>query len=93
MHDRCIEKTIGKIRPAETETDLSFQWRALMRLPAAFIFHYGERMAREKPKLEERPLDSSLRLIVPSGYVRVTLSSRICASEEGKGGRKRTDQI
>jgi len=43
--DRRIEKTTGKIRSVETETDLSFQWRALTS-PKAFIFRY-ERMTRK----------------------------------------------
>lgn len=72
-HARCIEKTTGKIRPAEAKTDLSFQWRALTS-PTAFIFRYGERMTRKTKVKKSARSNSSLHLIVPSGYVRVTSS-------------------
>lgn len=80
MHDRCIEK-----KPlARSRGDRD---RSLVS-PMAFIFRYGKREWREKPKSKERSLDSSFRLIGRSGYARVTSSSRVCAVEKRLGESK-----
>lgn len=82
------EKTTGKIRPAEAETDLSFQWRALTP-PTAFIFCYGERMMR---KTEVKR--ASARLVSPFNRafgIRSSdfIKSRFHAAEERRGEKKR----
>lgn len=86
MHDR---KNLRQ--DPETETDLSFQCRALTRSPTAFIFRYAGRMAR---KTEVKR--ASARLVSPFNRtfgIRSSdfIKSRLCCRREKWSEKERSN--
>lgn len=83
MHDRWMRRGEGRggggKKPAARShpRDRDGSSVSAARACGFYISLRWERERREKPESKEHPFDSSLRLIAPSGYVRVTSSSHV----------------